>query len=228
VTKHRPITSIALGVALLTSIAVQTMLASAVSTTSKGNVSFRAVLCYAPLLSTKTAFSPAAALATCTSKYQLTAKNLDVQPSNSPAGFTVKTVKPDPRFLNFRVTPSAKILAQSDILVPGINGDKTRYVLGPTEMTTSSIKSAKAVKGNLGEWVVDYRLTKKGSLVWDAFAKKQFHAFIAVVANGEVYSAPLIEPSANRFTSFKDSGQISGSFTRTDALDLAAWMSPKK
>lgn len=95
-------------------------------------------------------------------------------------------------------------------------------------MTSSAIKSAKAVKEALGEWVVNFRLTTAGSKTWDAFAKRQFHAIIAVVANGEVYSAPLIQPTIARFTSFDGSGEISGAFTKTDAVDLAKWLVPKK
>lgn len=209
--------------ALLTSMVVQTSPASSATGSSNG-FSFRAVLCFAPELSTKSAFPSAAALPVCTSAYRLTAKNLGVVQSNSATGFTMKTVQPDPRFLHFRSTLNAKILLTSDILISGIKGESGRFVLGRAQLTRSSFKSARAEKQHTGRWVVVYRLTSAGSVAWDAFAKRQFHAMIAVVANGEVYSAPLIQPNQTRYTSFGGAGEISGNFTRTEALDLAKLM----
>jgi preprotein translocase subunit SecD len=107
------------------------------------------------------------------------------------------------------------------------NAKSERLVLGPAELTSSAIKSATAVKIS-GEWVVNFRLTSKGSAAWNAFAKRQFHAMIAIVANGEVYTAPLIQPASTRFTSFGGTGEISGRFTKADAVDLAKWLVPKK
>jgi preprotein translocase subunit SecD len=108
------------------------------------------------------------------------------------------------------------------------NAKSERLVVGPAQLTGSAIKSAKAFKVSTGEWVVSFRLTSKGSAAWNAYAKRQFHALIAIVANGEVYSAPLIQPASTRFTSFGGTGEISGRFTKTDAVDLAKWLVPKK
>jgi preprotein translocase subunit SecD len=121
------------------------------------------------------------------------------------------------------------MLTTSDLLLPVVNGNakSRRYVLGPAQLTSSAIKSATAVKESLGAWVVNFRLTPAGSKLWDAFAKRQFHAMIAIVANREVYSAPLIQPDSTRFTSFGGAGEVSGSFTKTEAMDLAKWMAPK-
>jgi SecD-like export protein len=215
--------------ALLTPVLVPSFSASASSASTSG-FSFRAVLCYAPPLSTKTAFPSAAAIPTCTSAYRLTEKNLGVKPGNSASGFTMKTVKPDPRFLRFRNTSLAKIFANSEILLPGIHGTKVsqRFVLGRSQLTNSSIKSAKAERQSLGSWVVAYRLTSSGKAVWNAFAKLQFHGLFAVVANGLVYSAPVIQPSLTKFASFGASGVISGNFTKAEALALAALMQPAK
>jgi hypothetical protein len=222
--------SIALSLAAVPLLFVPTLSASASAKGSSNVVTFRSVLCYAPALTTKTAFPPASAFPTCTSKFELTAKNLDVIPGNSVSGFTSKTVPPDPRFLRFRNTPSAKDLSPSDVLLPVIhaNAKSERLVLGPAQLTNSAFKSAKAVKNTTGQWMVNYQLTAKGSVAWNAFAKSQFHAMIAIVANGEVYSAPLIEPTGTRFTPFGGAGQISGDFTKTDAVDLAKWLAPRK
>jgi preprotein translocase subunit SecD len=81
---------------------------------------------------------------------------------------------------------------------------------------------------SLGEWVVSFQLTTAGSKTWNAFAKRQFHAMVAIVANGEVYSAPLIQPANSHFSSFGGTGEISGSFTKAEAMDLAKWLAPKK
>ncbi|HEY5262926.1 MAG TPA: hypothetical protein VIJ08_01520 [Acidimicrobiales bacterium] len=207
-----------------------TLPASATATSSSNGFSFRAVLCFAPPLSKKTEFPLASAFPTCTSKFELTAKNLGVDPNNSAAGFKSNTVAPDPRFLRFRSTPNPSIASAADVLLPGINAKakSERFVLGPARLTRSDFKSATAVKLNLGQWVVNYRLTPAGSKVWNAFAKRQFHAMIAVVANGQVYSAPLIQPANTHFYSFHGTGEISGAFTKTDAVDLAKWMSPTK
>jgi preprotein translocase subunit SecD len=219
----------------MTSVAASLVLASTFAPTwsdsasaaySSTDVTFRAVLCFAPNLMRKSAFPAAAALPVCRPKFRLTAENLAVTPSNSASGFTSKTVKKDPRFLDFRNTASAKILLNSDVLLPGIKGYSSteRFVLGPAVLTSLSIKSAKAEKQHLGQWVVVYRFTPSGSAAWNKFAKKQFHAYIAVVANGEVYSAPLIQPTLTKFASFGASGEISGSFTKTEAIDLAKWL----
>jgi preprotein translocase subunit SecD len=200
---------------------------SASSKASEG-VTFRAVLCFAANPS-KPAFSKAAALPVCQLPYQLTSKNLSVDPDNSPAGFKVRPVSPDPRFRRFQDSSSAAKSLTSNLLLSGITGSQSkRFMLGPARLTSSAIKSAKAVRLSLGQWVVTYQLTKAGGVAWNAFAKRQFHEFIAIVANGEVYSAPLIEPTHTHFTSFADSGEVSGAFTRAQAAYLAQQMHPSR
>lgn len=225
---RRVLGSALLGLGVLTTLLVPTFSASATSTGSSNGFSFRAVLCFAPPLSKKTEFPLASAFPTCTSKFELTAKNLGVDPNNSAAGFKSNTVAPDPRFLRFQSTPHPSIASKADVLLPVIHAKakSERFVLGPAQLTRSDFKSATAVKLNLGEWVVNYRLTTAGSKAWDAFAKKQFHAIVAVVANGQVFSAPLIQPANTHFYSFNGTGEISGAFTKADAVDLAKWMSP--
>jgi hypothetical protein len=219
-----------LGLGMLSTLLVPALSASASSTGSSNGFSFRAVLCFAPPLSKKTEFPLASAFPTCTSKFELTAKNLGVDPNNSIAGFKSNTVAPDPRFLRFRSTPHPSVASKADVLLPVIHAKakSERFVLGPAQLTRSDFKSATAVKLSLGQWVVNYRLTPTGSKAWNAFAKKQFHAIIAIVANGQVYSAPLIQPANTHFYSFEGTGEISGDFTKTDAVDLAKLMSPTK
>jgi preprotein translocase subunit SecD len=47
---------------------------------------------------------------------------------------------------------------------------------------------------------------------------------IAIVANREVYSAPIIQPSQASFTSFEGAGMIEGNFTKAQARQLASQM----
>lgn len=96
-----------------------------------------------------------------------------------------------------------------------------RYVLGPVQMTSSAIKSAKVEKLS-GQWTVTYTLTASGGVIWNAFVRQQFHEFIAIVANGEVYSDPIILPDSPAFVSFQGSGLITGNFTRAEARKLAS------
>lgn len=216
--------TVAVGLIFLTASLVP--LGSASATTSKPStgVTFRAVLCFAPLAPAKPPFSKLAALPECKPKYQLTAKNIGVNPDNSASGFTSKNVKPDPRFLNFPDSSSAVHSLTSNLLLSGLNkSSKQRYVVGPARITSSSIKSAKAVKQS-GQWVVTYVLTSKGSAKFDGLAKSQFHAYIAIVANGEVYSAPLMQPTSAHFSSFAGHGEVSGGFTKSQAQSLAQQM----
>jgi preprotein translocase subunit SecD len=74
---------------------------------------------------------------------------------------------------------------------------------------------------NTPSWVVDLNLTGSGSSQWDKLAQQQFHAYVAVDLDGDVYSAPLTLPTAATFTSFGGKVQISGSFTESQAKNLA-------
>lgn len=201
------------------------IVATAAGTKPADAVSFRAVLCFAPALATTQSSPPSggrtASIPACAPPYRLTAKNLDV---NVNVG-TSKTIGPDPIFRHTPNTSSAKVQLTSDVLLPGLSGARgtpstERYVLGPVQMTSSSIQSAN-VKKLYGQWAVSYQLTPSGDVVWNSFAKRQFHALIAIVANGVVYSAPLIQPMSTTFTSFGRSGLITGNFTKAEASYLA-------
>jgi hypothetical protein len=215
---------IAAGLIFLTTLLVPTVATSASTAKPSAGVTFRAVLCFAPLAPAKPPFSKSAALPECRPKYRLTAKNLGVNPNNSASGFTAKNVKPDPRFQNFPDSSSAVHRLTSDLLLSGVMGNRSqRFVLGPARLTSSSIKSAKAVKQS-GQWVVTYQLTAAGGVAFDTFAKSQFHTFIAIVANGEVYSAPLMQPNQSHFSSFAGRGEVTGNFTKSQAQTLAQQM----
>jgi preprotein translocase subunit SecD len=141
---------------------------------------------------------------------------------------TSKKIEPDPLYKDTPNTPSSDNQPTSNVLLPGLPGAMgsksiERYVLGPAQMTGSSIQSASVEKLS-GQWAVSYQLTPSGGVAWNSFAKRQFHALIAIVANGEVYSAPIIQPDSATFNSFGRSGLITGNFTKTEARYLANLM----
>ena len=51
-----------------------------------------------------------------------------------------------------------------------------------------------------------------------------FHLPLGIELDGEVYSAPIIQPTQSTFTSFDGKGEISGSLTQQDADNLAQAM----
>ena len=97
-----------------------------------------------------------------------------------------------------------------------------RYVLGPEEMTGSSIGSAVAQQNQTGQWEVNYSLKgSAGSQLWDKVAEENFHLELGIELDGVVQSAPLIQPTQNSFTSFDGQGTISGgNMTEADAKSL--------
>lgn len=184
------------------------------------DVTFRAVICFAPRFSPDTSTSESAVeLPECASPYRLTAKNLDVHPSVG----TSKTIGPDPIFRH--VPTGTKNKATVDLILSGIKGAmaKQRYVLGPPRLTSSAIKTVK-VERSSGQWGVSYTLTPVGDETFNSLAMRQFHALIAIVANGKVYSIPIIEPTSTSFVSFEGNGLIEGNFTKAEANQLASQM----
>jgi preprotein translocase subunit SecD len=206
---------------VLTSLGVALPITTASADHSSVGVSFRAVLCFAPRFAPAASPPPtvAGALPKCAPSYRLTSKNLDV---NVNVG-TTKTIEPDPIFRN--VPNDVHNQNRSEVILPGIKGatETQRYVVGAAQMTRSAIKSA-TVERLSGQWVVSYTLTRSGSATWNSFAKRQFHELIAIVANREVYSAPIIQPSQASFTSFEGAGMIEGNFTKAQARQLASQM----
>ena len=170
-------------------------------------------------------------LPTCNPSSQLTAANLNVTPNSSPQGYSSNNVPPDTQFAAYPSTSVEKPdYANSTVLLPGIGGacDGTaviRCVLGPAQMTGRSIASATATQNQTGAWVVDYTLAgSAGSALWDKVAMENFHQLLGIELDGQVYSAPIIQPTQSSFTSFQGRGEISGSLTQADAQNLAQAM----
>ncbi len=198
---------------------------------------FRPVLCFAyPQAvpkSQKNKVQPRGieTLPTCTASSALTAANLNVTPNNSPQGYSSNNVPPDTQYA---VYPSTSVLkpdyAKSTVLLPGLAGacdgsSAIRCVLGPSQMTGHSIASAQATQNQTGAWVVNYTLAgAAGSALWDRVAQANFHQLLGIELDGQVYSAPIIQPTQASFSSFNGQGEISGSLTQADAQNLAQAM----
>ena len=170
-------------------------------------------------------------LPACTPSSELSAANLNVTPNSSPQGYSSNNVPPDTQYAAYPSTSVEKPdYARSTVLLPGIGGacDGTavvRCVLGPAQMTGRSIANATATQNQTGQWVVDYTLAgSAGSALWDKVAGENFHQLLGIELDGEVYSAPIIQPSQSGFTSFQGRGEISGSLTQADAQNLAQAM----
>jgi preprotein translocase subunit SecD len=175
-------------------------------------------------------------LPTCGSSYATNAANLDVVLNSSVQGYTSANVPPDPAFAQYSSTNySTPGYAKKTVLLPSLptSGTSTagtlRYVLGPAQMTGTSIGSAVAQQSQTGQWEVNYSLKgKAGSDLWDKVASENFHLELGIELDGVLQSAPLIQPSQAGFTSFDGQGTISGGgangMTEAQAKSLALAM----
>ena len=196
-------------------------------TKNPGVVLFRPVLCYAPPYEGP-GTSASAPAPTCSTASQLSNQNLNVDPSpSSPQGYATNNVPADASLADVPSTRPSADKGYSTALLPGLktahNSTVQRYVLGPAQMSSGAIASA-SVSNRGGQWVVDYTTTGPGAPQWDTVANENFHRLIAVVLNGVVYSAPIIQPSQSGFTSFEGRGEIADGLTKAEAYRLAAAM----
>ena len=189
------------------------------------SLSIRPVLCYAPPFALSPGQAPSTGtLPVCSASSALTASNLAVTPNaNNVNGYTSNTnAHADPQFATYPSTSSADATTGATVLLPGAPGaGSSRYVLGPAGVTNAAVKSASAHLAN-GVWTINLDLTRTGSAQWDAMAHAQFHQIIGVDVNGQVISAPIIQPTQTTFTPFNGQVQISGSFTGGQAKKLAS------
>jgi len=92
-----------------------------------------------------------------------------------------------------------------------------RYLLGPAEVKGQALSGASASVSGTGTWQVDFELTGDGTKQWNDMATKVGAGNrIAIDLDGVVRSAPSLQT-----TEFNGRGQITGSFTQSEAKDLA-------
>lgn len=136
--------------------------------------------------------------------------------TTDPAATTTTTEKPP-------LIPSTKPeddVATETVLLPlkDSKGEVVeRFSLGPALLTGEVVRTARAQFGQeQGRWYVQLFLTGKGSPSFDAMAAANKGKQVAIVLDGVVKSAPVIEAD-----SFQGKPTISGSFTEGEAKDLA-------
>jgi hypothetical protein len=203
----------------------------ATSSTVKGRsvaheFSLRPALCYAPPLTLAHGEGASTGpLPACSPSSLLDAANLQVTPDPGDVnGYSTNSaVGADPAFATYASTPPAADSPSATVLLPGTSGGggaTMRYVLGPTGLTGASVQSATTSLVS-GQWSVDLTLTASGSAAWDALAHQQFHQIVAVDLDGQVLSAPIIQPTQSSFASFDGKLQINGGFRQAQAAAVA-------
>jgi SecD/SecF fusion protein len=78
------------------------------------------------------------------------------------------------------------------------------------------VKNAMAVRGNLGEPQIDFQLNDEGAKRFGEVTRDNLHQRLAIVLDGELYSAPTIQSPIET-----GNGQITGHFTVEQAQELA-------
>lgn len=201
---------------------------TALSGSPTTHVYFREVLCTAPPYVATGSAPSTSAPPTCSPGSFLSTKNLGIEPS--PNGFISTNVAPDSALASVPSTKRSADRPSATVLLPALRGacyaKGYRCVLGPAEMTESSIRSATATQNRTGNWVVNYTTTTRGAPLWDRVAQENFHLQLAIEVNGVVYSAPFIQPAQSSFSSFDGRGEISGGLTKAAATHLAEAMHP--
>jgi preprotein translocase subunit SecD len=187
---------------------------------------FRPVLCNAlPYSVAKGKTASTGALPQCSASSALTEANIGITPANANTNGNLSRIPPDTAFTTYKSTPSSSDAKGATVLLPGSSGSGSstlRYVLGPSTVTGTAVKSALAqVQSGTGQWTVSIQLTGPGATAFDTLAQAQFHALIGIDLDGQVISAPVTQPNNASFTSFGGQVQISGSFTETQAKNLA-------
>jgi preprotein translocase subunit SecD len=66
------------------------------------------------------------------------------------------------------------------------------YYLGPTELSATGIKSAKAKFFGGEGWAVEVKLTKRGATAFDELVGRHYQEQVAIVVDDRVASAPTI------------------------------------
>lgn len=122
------------------------------------------------------------------------------------------------------------VAGQANAACPGESGDfhdpnatisicdkdrRTLYELGPVEVSGKAVKTARAEIPQ-GQWEVTVDFTSQGSAEWDAMAAKYVGKQVAIVLDGIVQSAPVIQTAR-----FGGRAQITGRFSQSEAKDLA-------
>ncbi|MGH9019282.1 MAG: SecDF P1 head subdomain-containing protein, partial [Acidimicrobiales bacterium] len=189
-----------------------------------GQLEIRPVLCLsAPYTAAQSAPSGTAVPAGCPAPYSLKSALL-VNTSTGTAN--LQSIPLDPTLAAIATSTPAYDQSHpaSPVLLALTGAGGERNLLGPSAMDGSSVASASAVFES-PQWVVDVTLTPAGAVRWDAVAQRNFHRVVAFDVDGQILSAPIVQPAQTAFASFDGKVQISGSFSASAAETLAAELS---
>lgn len=194
-------------------------------------VYFRPVLCFSPSHNRAAPDPGPLSASSCSPTSLLNESNLGVTPkSTTPGGYTVRNVDPDPALAGVPSTSARGDTASATVLLPaassGVLSGVARFVLGPAEMSSTSVDNARATRLRTGTWVVDFAVAKQDAVLWDEVAEHSFHEILGVEFQGKVVSVPIMQPSQSSFTSLNGLGEISGNLTKAEALALAHALDP--
>ncbi len=147
-----------------------------------------------------------------------------VTPTTQPAVPVVTTPAPAPvpnaiGFDKLETTSIENDAKGSNVILPlqKRDGAASRLVLGPAQMT-GGVKGANAALGQNGAWEVNVELNGAGTRNFNTLAQTNCEKRVAIVLDGLVQSAPLINSPCN----FPDGRvQITGNFTEKEAKDLS-------
>jgi len=201
------------------------------SESNGADVVFRSVLCVVPPYDSSVQPVYGRLSTSSCAPESLLSANLGVTPSNNTVGYTVETVPLDSKLVG---TPSSKPsadLASATVLLPGLSdsGSDDRYLLGPVQMSASSIAKAVVHYQQFNkQWTVNITMTKRGTTLWNKVVRTDFHQELAFVVGGTVVSSPLIQPTQSYVTSFGPHASIAGpGIGHHEALIIARAMTQK-
>ena len=114
------------------------------------------------------------------------------------------------------IQPGYEILKRKERTRTGQERVEEVEVKKHPEMDGSGIKSAMVVRGNLGEPEIHFTFNTEGGNRFAEITREHVHERLAIVLDGELYSAPVIQTPIET-----GSGQITGQFDNREAFELA-------
>jgi SecD/SecF fusion protein len=114
------------------------------------------------------------------------------------------------------IQPGYEILRRKERTRNGRERTEEVEVKKRAEMDGSGLKSAMVVRGNMGEPEIHFTLDGPGAERFGQITKDNLHQRLAIVLDGELYSAPVIQSEI-----LTGSGQITGQFDNKEAFELA-------
>lgn len=120
---------------------------------------------------------------------------------------------------NARVSSMTDLEAQSygDVILPFVDDEKQKILLKAIPILDGAmLTDARAAYDQNGQPVINFTLNAQGGKIFGDFSGKNVGNRMAIVLDGEVYSAPVIRERIGG-----GSGQISGGFSVQQASDIA-------